>query len=86
MTEPKIVPTKQDEKVMMGVREGKSITEMVDDGVASTGGVYNILTRLEEANLVVQPVKGKHRARKLTDSGEQYLLAQGLISPQVFLK
>ena len=57
--------------------------ELVHDGIASRGGVYVELRRLEKKGLVMSEREGRERLYELTDAGRGWLKARAILERYV---
>ena len=50
-----------------------SISDLAEKVGLSKTAIFNRLQKLQYWNMITQPAKGQHRARKLTEAGTEYL-------------
>lgn len=75
-----------DVKLLLGVKNRDSITEMADATGLSLAGVHGKLEELQGDRLaLINPPRkpGAARDRTLTDAGKDYLVANGFMPPEV---
>lgn len=78
-------PDVYDIKLMLGVRNHDSITEMSEDMGMNIAIVHKKLVELQNMGYINPPRKpGIARDRTMTETGENYLILNGHVSPKVF--
>ncbi|MEE9540206.1 MAG: hypothetical protein V3V85_01785 [Candidatus Thorarchaeota archaeon] len=78
-------PDVYDIKLMLGVRNRDSITEIGEDLSMNIATVHTKLVELQEMGYINPPRKpGAARDRSMTEMGENYLVVNGHVTPQIF--